>query len=163
MHFNWEVLVPPSCLTLCDPMDCSPPCSSVHGILQARVLEWVAIPFLRECTLWMPLFFKSIHAHPQNNQCFNVPHCITCLPSTTFSFLFSTYSTSKYRPFSLSLFPSAGGHAPKLSFLPLPQLHQHSHSVCVLRRKTSHEAKQIAHQPKQTPNFPPKHLTSLYG
>ena len=31
--------------TLCDPMDCSPPSSSVHGILQARILEWVAIPF----------------------------------------------------------------------------------------------------------------------
>ena len=31
------------CLTLCDPMDCSPPGSSVHGILQARMLEWVAI------------------------------------------------------------------------------------------------------------------------
>ena len=33
-----------SCLTLCDPMDCSLPSSSVHGILQARILEWVAIP-----------------------------------------------------------------------------------------------------------------------
>ena len=32
-----------SCLTLCDPMDCSPPGSSVHGILQARILEWVAM------------------------------------------------------------------------------------------------------------------------
>ena len=32
-----------SCLTLCTPMDCSPPGSSVHGILQARILEWVAI------------------------------------------------------------------------------------------------------------------------
>ena len=31
------------CLTLCDPMDCSPPGSSVHGISQARILEWVAI------------------------------------------------------------------------------------------------------------------------
>ena len=31
-------------LTLCDPMDCSPPGSSVHGILQARMLEWVAMP-----------------------------------------------------------------------------------------------------------------------
>ena len=31
--------------TLCDPMDCSPPMSSVHGILQARILEWVAISF----------------------------------------------------------------------------------------------------------------------
>ena len=33
-----------SCPTLCDQMDCSPPGSSVHGILQARILEWVAMP-----------------------------------------------------------------------------------------------------------------------
>ena len=32
-----------SCLTLCDPMDCSLPGSSIHGIFQARVLKWVAI------------------------------------------------------------------------------------------------------------------------
>ena len=32
------------CLTLCNPVDCSPPGSSVHGILQARILEWVAVP-----------------------------------------------------------------------------------------------------------------------
>ena len=36
-----------SYLTLCDPVDCSPPVSSVHGILQAGILEWVAIPFSR--------------------------------------------------------------------------------------------------------------------
>ena len=42
-----KVLVAQSCLTLCDPMDCSPPGSSVHGILQVRRLEWVAIPFSR--------------------------------------------------------------------------------------------------------------------
>ena len=36
-----------SCPTLCDPMDCSPPVSSVHGILQARILEWVAMPSSR--------------------------------------------------------------------------------------------------------------------
>ena len=34
-----------SCLTRCDPMDCNPPGSSVHGILQARILEWVASSF----------------------------------------------------------------------------------------------------------------------
>ena len=33
------------CLTLCNPVDCSPPGSSVHGILQARILEWGAMPF----------------------------------------------------------------------------------------------------------------------
>ena len=42
------MLVTQSCLTLCDTMDCNPPDSSVHGILQARTLEWVAMPFSRE-------------------------------------------------------------------------------------------------------------------
>ena len=35
------------CLTLCDPMDCNSPGSSAHGILQARILKWVAILFSR--------------------------------------------------------------------------------------------------------------------
>ena len=34
---------------LCEPMDCSPPGSSVHGIIQARILEWVAVYFSKEC------------------------------------------------------------------------------------------------------------------
>ena len=34
--------------TLCNPMDCSPPGSSIHRILQARILEWVVISFARE-------------------------------------------------------------------------------------------------------------------
>ena len=38
-------LVPQSCLSLCNPMDCSPPGSSVHRISQARILEWVAISY----------------------------------------------------------------------------------------------------------------------
>ena len=41
------VLVAELCMTLYDPMDCSPPGFSVHGILQARILEWVAISFSR--------------------------------------------------------------------------------------------------------------------
>ena len=39
------VLVPQLCPTLCDPMDCSPQGSSLHGILEARILEWVSVPF----------------------------------------------------------------------------------------------------------------------
>ena len=35
------------CPTVCDPRDCSPPGSTVHGILQTRILEWVAVPFSR--------------------------------------------------------------------------------------------------------------------
>ena len=41
------VLVAQSCPTLCNEVDYSPPGSSVHGILQARILEWIAIPFSR--------------------------------------------------------------------------------------------------------------------
>ena len=40
-----KVLITQSCLILCDPMNYSPPGSSVHGILQTRILEWVAISF----------------------------------------------------------------------------------------------------------------------
>ena len=42
-----KVLVTQSCLILCDPLDSSPPGSSVYGILQARIVEWVSMPFSR--------------------------------------------------------------------------------------------------------------------
>ena len=44
MKSEVKVLFAQSCLTLCNPMDCSPPGSPVCGILQARILEWVAMP-----------------------------------------------------------------------------------------------------------------------
>ena len=47
MKVKSESEVAQSCLTLSDPMDCSPPGSSVHGIFQARILEWAAISFSR--------------------------------------------------------------------------------------------------------------------
>ena len=46
--FEWVSEVFQSCPTLCNPVDCSPRGSSIHGILQARILEWVAISFSRE-------------------------------------------------------------------------------------------------------------------
>ena len=45
MKVKSESEVAQSCLTLSDPMDCSPPGSSIHGVFQARVLEWGAIAF----------------------------------------------------------------------------------------------------------------------
>ena len=45
--FESESKVAQSCPTLCDPMDCSLSGSSIHGIFQARVLEWIAISFSR--------------------------------------------------------------------------------------------------------------------
>ena len=49
-RFRMEMVVKllQSCPTLCDPMNRSQPVSSVHGILQARILEWVAISFSRD-------------------------------------------------------------------------------------------------------------------
>ena len=47
LHFPVCVSVIQSCLTLCDPTDCSPPDSSVCGTFQARILEWVTMPFSR--------------------------------------------------------------------------------------------------------------------
>ena len=52
MKVKSESEVAQSCPTLSDPMDCSPPGSSVQGIFQARVLEWGAIAF---STLYMPI------------------------------------------------------------------------------------------------------------
>ena len=57
---NVCVLVTQLCLTLSDHMNCSPPGSSVHGILQARILDWVAISF-SECYIGFTL--KS-YSHP---------------------------------------------------------------------------------------------------
>ena len=47
MKIKVKVLVTQLCPTLCDPMDYSPSGSSIHGIFQARILEWVAISFSR--------------------------------------------------------------------------------------------------------------------
>ena len=47
ISYESEMLVTQSCLTLCDSGDCSPPGFSVHGIFQARILEWVSIPLSR--------------------------------------------------------------------------------------------------------------------
>ena len=54
-----------SCATLCDPMDRSPPDSSVHGILQTRILEWVA----------MPSFRGSSQSGDQTHICLCLLHC----------------------------------------------------------------------------------------
>ena len=55
--WKWKVKVKVahSCLSHCDPMDRSLPGSSVHGILQARILEWVAIPFSRDDLQDLPI------------------------------------------------------------------------------------------------------------
>ena len=76
---KWKkVLVAQSCWTLCDPRDGSPPGSSVHGIVQARILKWVTIPFPgdlpnpgiepRSPALWQILYLLS-HCPNSYGQC----------------------------------------------------------------------------------------------
>ena len=48
------------CLTLCDSMDCSLPGSSIHGIFQARVLEWGAIAFSETTLRWVKIFANEL-------------------------------------------------------------------------------------------------------
>ena len=58
-----------SCPTLSDPMDCSPPGSSVHGIFQARVLEWVPIAFSESCYIQSKLSAYNRQLYLQDVLC----------------------------------------------------------------------------------------------
>ena len=61
MKVKSERAVAQSCPNLSDPMDCSPPGSSVHGIFQARVLEWGAIAFSTHCCCRLGLSQPPLH------------------------------------------------------------------------------------------------------
>ena len=75
-----NVLVTLSCLTLCNPVDCSPPGSSIHGIFQARVLEWGAIAFSRlQCYLLAYFQFRSV-AQSCPTVCNHMNRCPPGLP-----------------------------------------------------------------------------------
>ena len=69
------------CITLSDPMDCSPPGSSVHGILQARILEWVALSPSRGSS------------PPRDRTCVSYVSCIGRLVSTIRGTHYRVYST----------------------------------------------------------------------
>ena len=64
-------LVARSCLTLCNPVDCSTPGSSVHGILSARILEWVAISF---STMEKFSSTKLLPGAKKVGDCYDIPH-----------------------------------------------------------------------------------------
>ena len=79
----------PSCLTLCDPVKCSPPGSSVHGTLQARTLEWAAVPSSRgssrprapACMLgllrWQAGSFRRGHGGSHEHYMLSFGHSVT--------------------------------------------------------------------------------------
>ena len=62
-----------SCLTLCHPMDCSPPGSSVHEILQARILEWAAMSSFREYVcMCVHIYWTSLVAQTVKSSAYNM-------------------------------------------------------------------------------------------
>ena len=71
IHVGLVVLVAQLCPTLCDPVDYSPPGSSVHGILQARIPEWVAIPFSRG-------IFRTQGSNPGLWHCRQILYHLSC-------------------------------------------------------------------------------------
>ena len=77
MKVKSESEVTQLCPTLSDPVDCSPPGSSIHGILQARILEWVAIAFSSD-----PLKI-SWHSGQWKSVFENVSFLMSVLPETT--------------------------------------------------------------------------------
>ena len=79
-----KVLVAPLCSALWDPLDCSPPGSSIHGILQARTLEWVAIAFSRDLpdpgTKPGSPALQADHLHHQGSPCtYFCAHVAVCI------------------------------------------------------------------------------------
>jgi len=97
------------CLTLCNPMDYSPPDCPVHGILQVRILEWVVLPFSRGSSLsrdqsyWqagsLPLALSEEPTHTHTHT--NTQTC-TCTRACTHTHPIHTHTIHILRP----IFPS---------------------------------------------------------
>ena len=102
------------CLTLCDPMDCSPPGSSVHGTFQVRILEWVAISSSRGYSWprdWTPVSCISCIAgrflKEQQDMDWNMFDCLSQTLPTVFlisTITYSSYCVSLYQDLYLLYF-----------------------------------------------------------
>ena len=111
------VLVAQSCLTLCNSMDCSPPGSSIHGILQARILEWVAILFFsrssrpRDWTCVSCSAWYSLPSEPGGKPTFHVcsyfQYVCTLRVLHFLSFFLSSFLPTLLTPSSLCSFLSS--------------------------------------------------------
>ena len=85
MRMKWSE-VAQLCLTLCGPVDCSLPGSSVHGVFQARVLEWVAISFSRGSS-WPR--DRTRVSHTVGRCFYHLSHQGSCRGTPLFIYLFS--------------------------------------------------------------------------
>ena len=114
-----------SCLTLCDPIDGSPPGSSVPGILQARILEWVAISYFRGCSCPTDQTHVSRTSHINR---WILYHCTTwkaplCLDSLNFiRTIIRAYLSSKLSILTVCIFLSIFWYYNLIWLKLLPQL-----------------------------------------
>ena len=124
-------------LTPCNPMDCSPPGSSVHGILQARILEWVAIPSSRgssqprnrtgiSCICRQILYQLSYQGRPQPPAVPQSNSGLSVSPRNASTGVFSFGERFKIAVCSLSklmtFVTTLGAHLPAGNFLKLPAI-----------------------------------------
>ena len=110
-HTHTHTEVTQSCPTLCDPMDCSPPDSSVHGIFQAWILEWVPVSFSRgpswprdwtrgsriigrRFSVWATRVALLTHYVPLLVACVQLPRANSLHSGHTWSLLLLSYSSS---------------------------------------------------------------------
>ena len=90
-----------SCLTLRDPMDCSPPGSSVHGIFQARVLEWGAIAFSGRILEWAAILYSRWSSWPRDGNRVSciAGGCFTVWATREAPLLYEAFGNSEPRSF----------------------------------------------------------------
>ena len=108
-----EMKVTQLCLTLCDPVESSLPGSFVHGILQARILEWVAIPFSKGSSWprdWTHVsclagrFFTTEPPRKEQRCCYNILQRTGQLPKTNNSL--TSLKCESYQHVKMSIVPS---------------------------------------------------------
>ena len=130
-----EVKVIQSTSTLCDPMDCGLPGSSVHGILQARKMEWVAISSFRESSKPRDWTWVSYLLYQQAGSLPQVPHMPKLMASIMCLFIHNAMNTSGNKTLEMWIVPLDGAfNGPHSKYLSLDHILStllvHSFNTC---------------------------------
>ena len=159
-----------SCLTLCDTIHHSPPASSVHGILQARILEWVAMPssrgiFLTQgsnphlpCLLCYNRFFtaeslgkpqvalRKRETENQTKEIANIYHVLQCINLPT------VFESGYYLLFSSTFYTQESHSTERLRNLPLYVIQQVSPESRFKFRESDSGAQELNHSSRVSPS-----------
>ena len=151
------VLVAQSCPALCGPQDCRPPVSFVHGILQSRILEWVAIPFSRGSSRLMDqvscIVGRFLPSEPPGKP--PGSHQINCLNNP--NYIVSYENRMKHRSLPLSIHTYKHNTHGKHTYIHLSQIdtlktqihtnitHTHIHTKSLCTASPQHTLKHNTH------------------